>query len=71
MNKRVGGGFQRVPTDAGTFAGAKVRLAKIAQCIAIFRLSAVAPYLSVAKRKVESDSPALFYFFLPHAILQP
>ena len=40
-----------MPTDAGTFAEAKVRLAKIAQYIAIFRLTAVAPYLSVAKRK--------------------
>ena len=45
INERVGGGFQRAPTDAGTFAGAKVRLAKIAQYIAIFRLAAVAPYL--------------------------
>ena len=45
MNERVGGGCQRAPTDAGTFAEAKVRLAKIAQYIAIFRLAAVAPYL--------------------------
>ena len=43
MNERVGGGFQRVPTDAGTFAVAKVRLAKIAQFIAIFRLKPSLP----------------------------
>ena len=36
---------------AGGFAGAQPRLAKIAQYIAIFRLVAVAPYLSVVKRK--------------------
>ena len=32
---------------AGGFAGAQPRLAKIAQYIAIFRLSAVAPYLNL------------------------
>ena len=35
------------PTDAGGFAGAQPRLAKIAQYIAIFRLIAVAPYLNL------------------------
>ena len=45
MNEKPSGGFQRAPTDAGTFAGAKVRLAKVAQYIATFRLAAVAPYL--------------------------
>ena len=52
MNEKLGGGFQRVPTDSGTFAVAKVRLVKIAQYIAIFQFAAVAPYLSTAKRKV-------------------
>ena len=37
------------PTDAGGFAGAQPRLAKIAQYIAIFRLSAVAPYLNASE----------------------
>ena len=37
------------PTDTGTFAVAKVRLAKIAQYIAIFRLLAVAPYLNASE----------------------
>ena len=54
--RKGSGGFQRAPTDAGTFAGAKVRLAKIAQCIAIFRLSAVAPYLRTPEE--ESFEPA-------------
>ena len=35
----------------GGFAGAQPRLAKTAQYIAVFRLRAVAPYLSVVKRK--------------------
>ena len=43
MNERVGGGCQRAPTDSGTFAVAKVRLAKIAQFIAIFRLKPSLP----------------------------
>ena len=36
---------QRLDDPCGTFAGAKVRPPKIAQYIAIFLLSAVAPYL--------------------------
>ena len=34
---------------AGGFAGAQPRLAKIAQYIAIFRLTAVAPYLNASE----------------------
>ena len=58
MNERVGGGKAGgAPTDAGTFAGAKVRLAKVAQYIATFRLTAVAPYLlAPAKRKAAVGS---------------
>ena len=41
--RKGSGGFQRAPTDAGTFAVAKVRLAKIAQFIAIFRLKPSLP----------------------------
>ena len=41
---------------AGGFAGAQPRLAKIAQYIAIFRLSAVAPYLRTPEE--ESFEPA-------------
>ena len=37
--------------STGGFAGAQPRLAKIAQYIAIFRLSAVAPYLNEVKCK--------------------
>ena len=42
---------------AGGFAGAQPRLAKIAQYIAIFRLTAVAPYLPAPRtvdRKIEA-----------------
>ena len=59
MNERVGGGFQRGPTDAGTFAVAKVRLAKIAQYIAIFRLSAVAPYLRTPEEESFVPTPSV------------
>ena len=52
-----------MPTDAGTFAEAKVRLAKVAQYIATFRLAAVAPYLSEAKCKPGLGFPVAPFTF--------
>ena len=46
-----------MPTDTVTFAVAKVRLAKIAQYIAIFQLAAVAPYLRTPEEDVFVAGP--------------
>ena len=51
---------------AGGFAGAQPRLAKIAQYIAIFRLTAVAPYLSLRSvRRGRVPQPTVMMFCSP------